>query len=279
MCFLCEASNELARKFNWQGRGEKQGFAGLALNTALRSKICQGIQLTSGCIWARRCTSRTKRKLEHTSRLDNRVNLEEIRDELCRQWQRCLPHQACCCAADTVMTIWLPCWSTTLMWMWRHQSWSGCRCVACCWKPPPARARSSTRFIHPSLDTYPILGGMATIVLTVPVTSVNCERGISTYNTIKTDGRASLKVSSVEGLINFNLNAPSVRDFPYEIGFQVWTLTKRHICLTAMMKQEVTQAAPGVQAAALDLSACPTERVLSFAIKVGRTVENIWLNC
>ena len=100
-------------------------------------------------------------------------------------------------------------------------------------------------FIHPSLDTYPILGRMATIALTVPVTSVNCERGISTYNATKTDGRASLKVSSVEGLMNLNLNAPSVRDFPYDKAFQVWTLTKRHTGLTAMMKQEAAQAAQG----------------------------------
>ena len=65
--------------------------------------------------------------------------------------------------------------------------------------------------------------------------------------------------------MNLNFNAPSVRDFPHDKAFQVWTLTKRHTGLTAMMKQEVAQAAlgeqavPGEQAAALDLSARPTE--------------------
>ena len=41
------------------------------------------------------------------------------------------------------------------MWMRWQQSWSGCRCVACCWKPPPGRARSSTRpsSIHHSMPT------------------------------------------------------------------------------------------------------------------------------
>ena len=236
--------------FNFQGRGDKKGFAGLALNTALRSKICQGIQLTSGCIWARRCTSRTKRKLEHTSRLDNRVNLEEIRDELCRQWQRCLSHHdMLLCRRYGNDNL------ATLLEHFTDMDVVAAKLEGLSMRGLLLQATSCTSevfyqtFIHPSLDTYPILGRLATIAVTVPVTSVNCERGISTYHAIKTDGRASLKVSSVEGLINFNLNAPSVRDFPYEIGLQVWTLTKRHICLTAMMKQEVAQAAPDAQAA------------------------------
>ena len=56
---------------------------------------------------------------------------------------KCLGHVVV--PADTVMTTWLPCWSTTLMWMRWQQNWSGCRCVACCCKPPPAQARCSTR--------------------------------------------------------------------------------------------------------------------------------------
>ena len=41
-------------------------------------------------------------------------------------------------------------------------------------------------FIHTSLETHPLLGRIATIAFTVPVTSVYCEGGISTYNDIKT---------------------------------------------------------------------------------------------
>ena len=64
--------------------------------------------------------------------------------------------------------------------------------------------------IHPQLDTFPILGRMATVAATVPITSVNCERSISTYKAVKTSGRASLKVSSVECLVSLNLEAPSI---------------------------------------------------------------------
>ena len=82
--------------------------------------------------------------------------------------------------------------------------------------------------LFPALASFPILGRLATIALTVPVTSVNCERGISTYNAVKTSGRASLKVSAVETLVTLNLEAPNVHAFPYEDAFKVWTLQKRH---------------------------------------------------
>ena len=68
--------------------------------------------------------------------------------------------------------------------------------------------------IYPDLDSFPILGKIATIGVTVPVTSVNCERAIGSYNAVKTDGRASLKVSSAETLPLLNVEVPSVRTFP-----------------------------------------------------------------
>ena len=64
--------------------------------------------------------------------------------------------------------------------------------------------------------------------------SVNCERAISTYNAVTTSGRASLKVSSVECLVSLNLEAPSVRDFPYEDAFQAWKL---RLCLHVIEKR------------------------------------------
>ena len=91
--------------------------------------------------------------------------------------------------------------------------------------------------IHPQLESFPILGRMATVAATVPITSVNCERAISTYNVVKTSGRASLKVSSVECLVSLNLEAPSVRDFPYEDAFQAWTLRKQRPGLHVIEKR------------------------------------------
>ena len=90
--------------------------------------------------------------------------------------------------------------------------------------------------IYPDIDSYPILGKIATIGVTVPVKSVNCERAIGTYNSIKTDSRAYLKVSSAETLTLLNLEAPSVRTFPYEEAVKVWTLTKQRAGFTQLVK-------------------------------------------
>jgi len=40
------------------------------------------------------------------------------------------------------------------------------------------------QMIYPALDSSPILENIATIGVTVPVTPVNCERAISSYNAI-----------------------------------------------------------------------------------------------
>ena len=97
--------------------------------------------------------------------------------------------------------------------------------------------------IYPDLASYPILGKIATIGVTVPVTSVNCERAIGTYNSIKSDGRASLKVSSAKTPTLLNLEAPSVRTFPYEEAFKVWTLTKQRAGFTQMVKRVALEEA------------------------------------
>ena len=43
-----------------------------------------------------------------------------------------------------------------------------------------------THILYPSQDTYPNLSRLAAIGITLPMTSVNCGRGISAYNAIKT---------------------------------------------------------------------------------------------
>jgi hypothetical protein len=77
-------------------------------------------------------------------------------------------------------------------------------------------------FLHTNLDVYPNLGKLATIAVTAPVTSVNCERGVSCYNSIKTDSRAAMHVQTADTLMRLNLEAPSVRDFPYDEVFEQW---------------------------------------------------------
>ena len=71
-------------------------------------------------------------------------------------------------------------------------------------------------------QVYADMAKLFVIGLTLPVTSVNCERGISTYNLIKTDHRSQLHVSSMQHLLMLSLEAPGISDFDYDTAFQRW---------------------------------------------------------
>ena len=88
-----------------------------------------------------------------------------------------------------------------------------------------------------AISTYNTVKTPGRASLKVSSTSVDCERAISTYNTVKTSGRPSLKVASVECLVFLNLEASSVRDFPYEDAFQAWTLRKQRPGLHVIEKR------------------------------------------
>ena len=88
-----------------------------------------------------------------------------------------------------------------------------------------------------AISTYNAVKTSGRASLKVSSTSVNCERAISTYNAVKMPGRASLKVSSVQCLVSLNLEASSVRDFPYEDAFQAWTLQKQRPGLHVIEKR------------------------------------------
>ena len=92
--------------------------------------------------------------------------------------------------------------------------------------------------IFPNQISFPNLAKLATIAVTVTPTSVNCERAISAYNSIKTTSRASLNVASVESLLNLNIEAPSVKEFPYSKAWDVWQKAKERRGYYKLLKVE-----------------------------------------
>ena len=81
-------------------------------------------------------------------------------------------------------------------------------------------------FLHDARSTFPVLSKLYAICLCIPVTSVNCERGISTYNNIKTDERNSMKVSTANMLMCLNLEGPPISTFNFDEAFEKWATTK-----------------------------------------------------
>ena len=59
-------------------------------------------------------------------------------------------------------------------------------------------------------DQFPQMLKLLTIALTIPVSSVDCERGFSKQNLIKTKIRAKLKTENVSTLMKISVDTPEM---------------------------------------------------------------------
>ena len=80
--------------------------------------------------------------------------------------------------------------------------------------------------LHPNKSTYQNLAKLAAIGVMLPVTSVNCERGISAYNAIKTDARIMIYVPHMDHLVTMYLQSPGLDKFDFERCFDLWVQIK-----------------------------------------------------
>ena len=72
---------------------------------------------------------------------------------------------------------------------------------------------------------------LLTIALTIPVSSVDCERGFSKQNLIKTKIRAKLKTENVCTLMKMSVDTPEMENFDFHKAFVIWCSSKdRVIC-------------------------------------------------
>ena len=81
-------------------------------------------------------------------------------------------------------------------------------------------------YIFPNISAYPNLAKLCAVAIVTPVTSVNCERGVSAYNGTKTDSRSSLEVSSTDRLLKLQIEAPHFREFDFDKAYALWYQAK-----------------------------------------------------
>ncbi len=82
-------------------------------------------------------------------------------------------------------------------------------------------------------DQFPQMLKLLDIALTVPVSSVDCERGFSKQNLIKTKIRAKLKTENVSTLMKMSVDTPDMDKFDFHAAFVIWCSIKdRVICRT-----------------------------------------------
>ncbi|KAI4822899.1 hypothetical protein KUCAC02_008420 [Chaenocephalus aceratus] len=70
---------------------------------------------------------------------------------------------------------------------------------------------------------------LAAIGLTIPVSSVNCERDFSTLNRVKTDLRNRLQGEHLATCMRLSINGPPTRDFPFRRALELFFKTPRKI--------------------------------------------------
>lgn len=75
-------------------------------------------------------------------------------------------------------------------------------------------------FRHSSV--YPVVGYLGRRLLVLPVSTVDCERGFSRQNLIKTDLRNSLKIESLSNIMMIAIEGPTSESFPFEDAFNKW---------------------------------------------------------
>uniref|UniRef100_A0A8C4QIV5 C2H2-type domain-containing protein n=1 Tax=Eptatretus burgeri TaxID=7764 RepID=A0A8C4QIV5_EPTBU len=104
------------------------------------------------------------------------------------------------------------------------------------------------RFLKTNANDYPNVTRLVAVGLTVPITSVNCERGILKYNAIKTDDMNSLRVENVDRLLTLNSETSRFQDFDYETAFIEWCSMKDRRAFDFTMRKYETPAAHSVAA-------------------------------
>ena len=72
--------------------------------------------------------------------------------------------------------------------------------------------------------THPLILSTIDLILSIPATSVECERGFSTMRRIKTEWRNQLNRSTLNDLMRIYLEGPDIVDFDPTPAIQPWFL-------------------------------------------------------
>jgi Domain of unknown function (DUF4371)/hAT family C-terminal dimerisation region len=78
-------------------------------------------------------------------------------------------------------------------------------------------------------DTFPNIIKLIQLIYCIPFSSVECERGFSRQNQIKTKTRNSLTTDTLDRLMRISLEGPDSLKFNYNRAYTIWSNQKRRI--------------------------------------------------
>ena len=73
---------------------------------------------------------------------------------------------------------------------------------------------------------YPEVADIVLRFMCTPVSTVDCERGFSRHNLIKTKTRNCLSTKTVENLMLISMKKPG-KEFQYNLAFKKWVSVKK----------------------------------------------------
>ena len=80
---------------------------------------------------------------------------------------------------------------------------------------------------------YPQLARLASLGLTIPFSTADCEPAFSTMNRIKTKLRNRLKTTTLDCLLRISIEGPELKDFDFQLALKKWsTIRNRRISTT-----------------------------------------------
>lgn len=90
-------------------------------------------------------------------------------------------------------------------------------------------------FIHVNdfiCEQYPLIYSLIEYAAVIPLQTVDCERGFSRMNLVKTELRNRLLIENVNNLLMISIEGPERADFDFEEAFRKWALKKQRKVLT-----------------------------------------------
>ncbi|CAB4390622.1 unnamed protein product [Rhizophagus irregularis] len=81
--------------------------------------------------------------------------------------------------------------------------------------------------IEDYIDVFPNIIKLIQIAYCIPFSSVECERGFSRQNKIKTKDRNSLATNTLDMLMCISLEGPESKEFNYNRAYTIWSNQKR----------------------------------------------------
>ena len=86
----------------------------------------------------------------------------------------------------------------------------------------------ATTFLQLHSEMFPEMAKLISIILTLPVSSVPCERGFSSVNRIKTRLQNHLLVENLDVLLRISIEGPPIEEFDFSRALNVYKSTRQH---------------------------------------------------